>query len=100
MKSVKLYTAYFRTEAIKIRLLFDRAGIPYITRNEMAFDFIGYPTSPMEFHVSEQMYELAQQRLEEMFAIEMEALPEACPACDTPTQKGSPDCPSCGLYLV
>ena len=104
---VKFVVAENSTMAIKIRLLLDRAKVPYMVKNENVQHLFGGGaiggfnpvTGPMEFHVPEHLIAQAQEAMQEIFDIHYDDLPDNCPACDTHIPEGKVDCPSCGLFL-
>ena len=85
-----------------MKMLLDRANIPYHVRGEQLHNIYGIAGTPalgpMEFLIPEELQEKVEALLQELFDIDPE-LPERCPACDAATRKGQFDCPSCGLFL-
>lgn len=100
---VSVATAHNETEAILIKLLFDRIQVPYQVRGEHLHAIYGMAGStlfgPMEFLVPTEMQAETETALEELFHVDPEDVPDHCPACETPTEKGRLDCPGCGLHL-
>lgn len=102
-KLVSIATAHDQLEAIRIKMLLDRTQIPYTVRGELLHSLvIAAPSAlgPMEFLVSSELHDQAKAALEELFDIRPEAIPKTCPACDSKTEPGKLECPSCGLFLA
>lgn len=104
---VKFIVAESSTQAIKMRLLLDRAKIPYMVKNENLQNLFGAGalgafnpvTGPIEFHVPEHFVKAAHEAMAEIFDIHYDDLPENCPACQAYIPEGKVDCPGCGLFL-
>ncbi|MFK7969659.1 MAG: hypothetical protein AB8F95_04790 [Bacteroidia bacterium] len=84
-------------EALRLKMLFDRAGIPYLVHDELVSTHV-IPV-PIRFKVPEDQLALAHKQLEAAFDVSAENIPERCPACDSKTDPSSLDCPDCGLFL-
>lgn len=107
MKFVPLLTAWSITEALRVRMLLDRARVHYLVKNEGVQNLIGGgaglggynpATGPIEFHVLESDKAWLEEAMEDLFNVHLEGIPEICPACEARTQH-KVDCPSCGLFL-
>lgn len=101
---VKFAEANTLTESINLKLLLDRARIPYRVMNETLCNWIpghmGQPLfGPVEFQVPENFIEQAKQSIEELFLIHSDEIPEVCPACETKVSRGRLECDGCGLFL-
>ena len=104
---VKFIEAESSTQAIKFRLLLDRAKVPYMVKNENLQNLFGAGaltgfnpiTGPIEFHVPEHMLSAAKEAMAELFDINYDDVPDDCPACGAHIPEGTVDCPSCGLFL-
>lgn len=102
-KFVSIARAHDQTEAIRIRLLLDRTQIPYQVKGEMLHSLWIAGTSalgPMEFLVPSELKDQAEAALEDLFDLHPEDIPAICPACNSKTQAGKLECPSCGLFLA
>lgn len=84
-------------EAMRLKLLFDRAGIPYLVHDELISTHV-IPV-PIRFKVAEDQLELAAAQLESAFSVSVDGIPEVCPACNAKTAPPALDCPGCGLFL-
>lgn len=95
--------AHNETEFILIKLLFDRTQIPYQVRGEHLQSIYGMAGAtlfgPTEFLVPSEMQEETEMALAEIFEVDPANIPENCPACNAPTEKGKLECPDCGLHL-
>jgi hypothetical protein len=91
------------TEAIMLKMLLNRTGIPYHAKNEFLHQLYGFAgtalSGPVEFMVPAHLKEMAEESIHTIFELESQ-LPPFCPACDCPTQRGRLDCPGCGLVLA
>lgn len=100
---VSVAEARNETEAILIRLLLDRIRIPYQVRGEHLHAIYGSAGTtmfgPMEFLVPEELQAETESALEDLFEVNPEDIPETCPACQSPTERGKLECPDCGLHL-
>ena len=93
--------AYNEGEAIRIRMMLDRAKVPYVVWGENMHMTRGFATpafEPTTFVVDSRYVDQAQEALEEVHHVNLD-LPEHCPACDAKTERGKLECPNCGLYL-
>lgn len=95
--------AHDSNEAIRIKLLLNRASIPYTVRNEQLFNIYGAAGAlifgPMRFMIPSELKAEAEAALQDVYEIDPASLPERCPACNAPTLRTQLDCPSCGLFL-
>lgn len=101
---VSIGSANNMTESIRIKMMLDRARIPYRVRNEQIHTIYGMGPinpafGPLEFEVPQDLYADAIEALDAVFQVNLDDLPEKCPACDAATNPASADCPSCGLFL-
>jgi len=91
------------TEATNIKILLNRASIPYRVLNELnnlaLGTVINYNIAPITFLVPSHLQQDALEALEYVFDVNTEEIPEICPACESPTQ-GKLECPGCGLTLA
>ena len=85
-------------DAMKIKILLGRANIPYAVRNELTLLYTAQGN--ISFLVDEAFYPQALGLLEAAFEVNLEDLPDRCPACGTPSLSGKSDCPECGLFLA
>ena len=103
IRFIRIAVAKSQTEAIKIRLMLDRTMIPYRTVNENLVLFFrggcADDSSLIEFQVPSQYAEAAMESLNDLFEVHEDAVPEYCPACESPVDKNKLECPACGLFL-
>jgi hypothetical protein len=103
---VRFATTQSLTETINMRLLLDRAQIPYRVVNETLGSYVlgnlcGVPVfGAVEFHIPGELEEIAQTRIKELYSLDANTIPDVCPACEAATVKGVFDCPDCGLTLA
>jgi hypothetical protein len=99
---VSIAKAHDQSEAIRIKLLLNRADIPYRIIGEHMHTIYGMAGAslfgPMEFIIPAEMREFAEAELQNLFDVNTD-LPDQCPACDTPILGVIVDCPACGLFL-
>lgn len=101
---MKFATVHSLSESINLKLLLDRAQIPFWVANETLGLYTLVNASgtsmlgPIEFYVPGHLVQEAQDRIKELFSVEPHHLPDACPACEAPA-KGHLECPGCGLSL-
>lgn len=96
-KLIKLTDASTPANAMRLRIILDRANIPYTILNEL--NYMLTAQGPIRFFVHEIYLEDALDKLETAFEVQMDNLPDFCPACGTETVDGIADCPACGLFL-
>ncbi len=84
-------------DAMRLRILLDRADIPYTTFNEL--NFLMTAQGPIQFFVPEIFFKEALAQLDAAFEVDMDNVPDHCPACHTETMPGRADCVACGLFL-
>ena len=97
IRFVDFYQAANAQEAMRLKLLFDRAGISYLVHDELISTHV-IPV-PIRFKVQESQFTLAMSQLESAFEISPGDIPGTCPACGSKTAAPSLDCPGCGLFL-
>lgn len=100
-KFISIATAHTQAEVIRIRMLLDRAQVPYQTKGETfqsIYPLAGISTFAVDFLIPAELEQQARESLEAVFEIETD-LPESCPACGTRTVRGRMDCAECGLFL-
>ena len=100
---VTIAQAHNEVEAIKLKMLLDRTGIPYFVWGDQVHSTLGefYAIAafgPRKFVVPARFKEQVEDLIQEMFEVR-EEVPANCPACESPTLRGSFECPECGLYL-
>ncbi|MEM0996925.1 MAG: hypothetical protein AAGN35_07595 [Bacteroidota bacterium] len=99
---IPIAVAHDQSEAIRIRLLLNRARIPYRVIGEHMHNVYGLAGStlfgPMKFVIPAELREQAERELQNLFDVNLD-LPETCPACDSSIPEGVVDCPACGLFL-
>lgn len=96
-KLVKLTDAPSPDTALRLRIMLDRANIPYTTFNEL--NYLMTAQGPIQFFVPEIFLNDALAKIENAFEVQIDDLPSHCPACGAETIPGNVDCPSCGLFL-
>lgn len=96
---VSIARAHDQTEAIRIKMLLNRADIPYTVRGERMHTLYGGPVlGPVEFLVNSEYYAQAEAEILALFDVNLD-IPEHCPACQTKIVGKTLDCPACGLFL-
>lgn len=104
LRFVSIAKAHDQTEAIQLRLLFDRIQIPYRVSGEHLHSIYGMAATtvfgPMEFMVPEDCKDEAEAAIGELFNVDPGDIPENCPACSAKVPKGKLDCPDCELSLA
>jgi hypothetical protein len=99
---VSIAKAHDQSEAIRIQLLLNRAGIPYRIIGEHMHTVYGLAGAalfgPMVFIIPSHLREAAESELQNLFDVNLD-LPEYCPACESPVSGVAVDCASCGLFL-
>jgi hypothetical protein len=96
-KLIKLTDALMPADAMRLRIILDRANIPYHCFNEL--NFLVTAQGPIQFFVPDIFLDDALAKLETAFEVQLDNLPDFCPACGTETLGGIADCPACGLFL-
>lgn len=97
LRFVDFYHAGDLQEAMRLKLLFDRAGLPYMVNHELTFTHV-IPGN-IRFKIQEKHLEWAVEALESAFSVSGAPIPEICPACQSHTNPLALDCPECGLFL-
>ena len=77
IRFVDFYRAPTAQEAMRLKLLFDRAGISYMVHDELISTHV-LPV-PIRFKVLENQLALAQAQLESAFELSPESIPDRCP---------------------
>ena len=95
---VSIASAHDQTEAIRIKMLLNRAEIPYTVRGERMHVLYGPALGPVEFLVTAEFFSGAESEILALFDVNMD-VPAACPACNTLIEGKILDCPACGLFL-
>lgn len=92
------------TEVHRLSLVLGAAEIPFFTTNNLAHILGGSSYNaafgPVAFKVPVECVAAAESALAEAYDVRPELVPERCPACEAPTQRGRLDCPACGLFLA
>ena len=99
---VPIARAHDQAEAIRIKLLLNRARIPYRVIGENMHNVYGLAGAalfgPMEFVIPANLREVAERELQNLFDVNVDP-PEVCPACESSIEGPVVDCPHCGLFL-
>lgn len=99
---ISIAKAHDQAEAIRIKLLLNRACIPYRIIGEHMHHVYGLAGAalfgPMEFIIPSHLRESAELELQNLFDVNTD-LPDQCPACDSQIVGVAVDCPECGLFL-